>query len=70
MSVRASRWNEKCHSCYVYVDFIKTGTLSSICEVLKKAKAKECPCQDCLLKMICNDQCELYYDKAIGCVNN
>ena len=45
---------DKCDGCYTYE---KNGHALCMC-IIRKENQKSCPCQICLIKVVCRNACE------------
>jgi hypothetical protein len=54
---------EECRGCYASED----NMLALACTLLPNMNGEQCPCVDCLVKVICNledDGCQIHYEFA------
>jgi hypothetical protein len=51
-------YNKECELCFIYGE--QEVKYQVGCKILCIVKAEECPCQICLLKMVCTNTCEEY----------
>ena len=49
---------------YFYIEYFKSGKWDWVCDHTKANRRtfKNCPCYSCIIKPVCNDPCEEFYE--------